>query len=532
VTSLPMLPRPSQSAPGGDDLPPGEHLFRLLVELATDVIILLDPDGRVRYANPTVERVLGYPPAEILEQSVFFLVHPDDAPRLRRALAEIAPRPTCPAARECRCRTRQGDWRILAVVGARLLDTPTGRAAAICLRDVTEQKRLEETIAAAERRAMAGQLAARVAHDLRNYLTAINGFAELLLSRLAPGDPTRPLIEEIARAGSRAAALAGHLLKLGRHPEPRIETLDLAGLVRSLSTLLRPLIGSRIALELDLAPDLAAVRGDRGQIEEVLLNLAANARDAMPAGGTLTIAARNVRVPAAGQPPAPGLGPGQYVQLVVRDTGVGMDAATRARIFEPFFTTKPPGQGTGLGLAIVRGIVSRHSGAIQVESAPGQGTIVAVYLPSDSAAPIHSTPAASRPPADTTILLVQEIPELRAWMHRTLAEAGYRVLEADTDAMVAALLRQWPDEIHLLVIEALRRERDGAAVAADLAIRYPGMRVVFTCDHELVPSGGRADDLTGAPDETRPAVLVRPFTASTFLRTVEAMLTPAPAGRA
>jgi signal transduction histidine kinase len=390
-----------------------------------------------------------------------------------------------------------------------------------------ERSRLEEQLRQAQKMEAIGRLAGGVAHDFNNLLTAINGYCEMLLSDLAPDDPRRAYADEIARAGDRGAALTQQLLIFSRKQVVSPELLDLNAIVGDTERLLRRLIGEDIHLENRLGAGLCPVRADPGQVQQVLLNLAVNARDAMPTGGRLTIETATV---ALGEPVPHSYGtvpPGDYVTLTVSDTGHGMDAETLSHVFEPFFTTKEAGKGTGLGLSTVYGIVKQSNGHIWVYSEPRRGTVFRIYLPcaADTLAP-PAPPTAPVPATrgTETVLLVEDDPQVRALMVAALQSCGYTVLEAPHGPAAVELAARHPAPIHLLVTDVVLPGLSGRAVAQRVAGRHPGLAVLYVSgytDHAALQQG--------LPDRDR-ALLQKPFTPLGLARKVRQVLDAPPSG--
>ncbi len=371
-----------------------EHLaaetrVQTLLESTTEGILATDGQGRCIWCNPAAVQLLGLPSVEeLLGRNTHALAHHT------RADGSPYPEAECEMVLATRAgRTGSGDedllWRADGTSfyadwrSAPLRGHSSAGAAVITFRDVTERRNLRRQFQQAQKMEAVGRLAAGIAHDFNNLLTVINGYTELLLSRPegAGGEEARARVAGIRKAGERAAGLTRQLLAFSRQQamEPRV--LDLNAVVAELEPLLRRMVGEDVEIAATLARDLGAVRADPGQLGQVLMNLAVNARDAMPNGGTLTIATANVALDARAVADLPGLAPGDYVALAVTDTGAGMDAATLSHIFEPFFTTKPVGQGTGLGLATVFGIAQQSGGAVAVQSELGRGTTMQVFLP-------------------------------------------------------------------------------------------------------------------------------------------------------
>jgi two-component system cell cycle sensor histidine kinase/response regulator CckA len=364
-----------------------EARFRALVEYSDDAVTLVDEQLNVLYDTRSVVHVCGYTPEERLGQPIVRLLHPDDEPHVRAQFSELLATPDRPFDFRYRFLHRDGTWRWgEAVAVNRLSDHPV-QAIVINHRDVTERKSVEsalrhseEQLRQAQKMEAVGRLAGGVAHDFNNVLTAIFGYSDLLLEQFQPDDPRRSDVEEIRRAAERAAALTRQLLAFSRKQIMQPRLLDLNDVINSVQKLLQRLVGDDITLEIRTDPKPLIVRADPGQMEQVLMNLAANARDAMSEGGRLLIATRTEQT-IAEHPGRPGLPPGAYAVIEVTDTGTGMAPSVRDHIFEPFYTTKEQGKGTGLGLATVYGIVKQTGGGIYADSEMGQGTTFVVYLP-------------------------------------------------------------------------------------------------------------------------------------------------------
>ena len=349
----------------------------------------------------------------------------------------------------------------------------------LLVEDQSKQAQLEEHLRQAQKMEAIGQLAGGVAHDFNNLLTVINGFSELVLGRLAPDDPLRDPVEQIAKAGERAAQLTQQLLAFSRRQHLAPQELDPREVVVDLEKMLRRLIGEDVALAIAVQPGSGRVRVDGGQLQQVILNLVVNARDAMPGGGQITIEVAEMDLDDhySGQHP---LQPGPYVMLAVSDTGCGMDAATQARIFEPFFTTKEPGKGTGLGLSTVYGIVKQSGGDVCVSSELGKGTTFKVYLPRvRSAAAGPRSLAATLPQGSETLLVVEDAAPVRALITRVLREAGYTVLEAESGDRALAVVADHAGPIHLLLTDVIMPGLSGRDLVARLRDRRPGTRALY-----------------------------------------------------
>ena len=349
-------------------------------------------------------------------------------------------------------------------------------------RDVTDRKLLEEQFRQSQKMEAIGQLAGGVAHDFNNLLTAINGYTSLSLQRLDEQNPIRPYLEEVKKAGDRAANLTRQLLAFGRKQILQPIPLDLNGTVSDMNKMLRRLIGEDINLSAKLATDLKPIKADPGQIEQVLMNLVVNARDAMPQGGRLTIETANVELDREYARGHVGVQPGNYVMLAVSDTGTGMSEETRARIFEPFFTTKEKGKGTGLGLSTVYGIVQQSGGSIWVYSEPNQGTSFKVYLPRLEApmkADSEKPAAETGPRGSETVLLVEDEEVVRGLATHILEDAGYKVLAARGGAEAIQFCTQPAEQIDLLLTDVVMPETSGKEVAERVTALMPHTKVLF-----------------------------------------------------
>ena len=365
-----------------------EQRFRKLVEHSSDVITLLDAAGRIVYSTQSIRSTLGYAERERTGSLVFELIHPDD---LRRAVAlfrQVTAERGIVAHADLRVRHKDGSWRDLEVAAVNHLDDPVVNAVVVNYHDITERKRaltemrlLEEQFRQAQKMEAVGRLAGGVAHDFNNLLTIIMSYADLLARDLPEGSAARQDLLEIRKAGAQAASLTNQLLAFSRQQVLAPVVLNLNELVADVRKMLQRLLGEDIELSLVLAPQLGNVRADPGQLQQVIMNLAVNSRDAMPTGGKLSIETADLELSEEYVEAHQTVRPGSYATLVVTDTGSGMDPETRSRAFEPFFTTKERGRGTGLGLSTVYGIVQQSGGYIWLYSEPGHGTTFKIYLP-------------------------------------------------------------------------------------------------------------------------------------------------------
>ena len=455
-----------------------EARFRSLFENASDLITVLDAAGCIRFQSPSVERVLGYLPEALLGRNAFDWIHPEDAARAQAALARGRHQPPGITPLECRFRHLNGSWVTLQSVGREFPTQGDEQLLVVHSRNVTKQKQLEAQLRESQKMEAIGQLAGGVAHDSNNMLSIIFGHCELLEKALPPKSALSDSVGEILRASERVATLNRQLLAFSRQQVLAPKVVALNGIVAEAETLLRRIIGEDVRLMTVLRPDLHPVRVDPGQIDQVILNLAVNARDAMPRGGALTLETSEVERESTMGKSAPG----KYILLTVSDTGTGMTPEIQARIFEPFFTTKITGKGTGLGLSVADGIVKQSGGHIAVESAPGRGTTFKIYLPAvdaePPAAPAQSAPS-KRVGGSETILLAEDEQRVRAMTAITLESLGYRVLQAASGEEAMRLAEEAREKIDLLMTDVVMPGMNGRDLADALRARDPGLKVLF-----------------------------------------------------
>src|SRR3984893_8369531 len=398
------------------------QLFRLIGESASDMIAVVDMNGRRLYNSPSYQRVLGYTPEELEETPAFEQIHPDDRPLVTKA-AQEARRTGSGRKLEYRFRHKDGTWRILESM-ASVIRNAAGEPAKMIIvnRDITERRQAEKELREMQLRQTQkmealGRLSGGIAHDFNNLLGVIIGYAEVLEVPNNEEEMRLKGVREIKKAGERAASLTRQLLAFSRQQVLEPKVLDLNAVVADIEKMLRRVIGEDIELITTLDTSLGRVLADQGQVEQVIVNLSANARDAMPSGGKLTIQTSNAELDEVSVLQAPEVRPGHYVLLSVSDSGVGMDAETQAHIFEPFYTTKERGRGTGLGLATVYGIVNQSNGHIWVHSEPAKGTHFKIYLPLVEGQVQATSPEVSQPQLaqyGETILLVEDEESLRS----------------------------------------------------------------------------------------------------------------------
>ncbi len=460
-----------------------EERFRTMTESAVDAVITADGDGHIVSWNRGAGAVFGYSPGEALGTPLARLV-PAPFRRLdaygqeRLACADATP----PPARPVELEGLRKDGRAFPIeLSFARWETRHGAFVTVIIRDVTERRQLEEQFRQAQKMESVDRLAGGLAHDFNNLLTVIGGHAELLHERLRTDDPLRQRVDVIQEAADHAADLTKQLLAFSRKQVLAPVVLDLNAVVAEIEPMLCRLIGEDIDLVAALARGLGSVRADPAQVKQILINLAVNARDAMPQGGKLTIETRDVALDESYARLHPDVPAGTYVLLAVTDTGVGMDDATRSRIFEPFFTTKAPGIGTGLGLATVYGIVKQSGGSISVYSEPGRGTAFKVYLPrvEAPAVPVAGTTSRDARRGSETILVVEDNEMVRTLACEILKRHGYTVVEARHGANALDIARRYHGAIHLLLTDVVMPGMGGPELVSRLAPLRPTMKIVY-----------------------------------------------------
>jgi PAS domain S-box-containing protein len=457
-----------------------EERYRLVTENIADAVFLLELDGRIVLANSRAEAVTGHSKAELVGRSICSLLPEAGAREAQARLSDlgagVSPFFEVEVARD------NGACVLLEVHMTNVLKDGMPVARLVVARDITERRSLEDQLRQAQKMEGIGRLAAGVAHDFNNLLTAIGGRCYLVLKELTSENPLRRDIEIIQGAAERAAKLTHQLLAFSRKQilEPRV--LDLNAIVTGIEPLLRRMIREDIEVATALDPAAGRVKADAGQIEQVLLNLAVNASDAMANGGRLTMATGNVTLDETYTRTHPEVEPGPYVLLSVSDSGHGMTAEVQARIFEPFFTTKEVGKGTGLGLATVYGIATQSGGQITVYSELGHGTVFKLYLPRVNAEPgiaEQERPAEISRRGSETVLLVEDDEALRTLAREILSIQGYTVLEATSPSEALRLAAAHPTPIHILLTDVVMPQMNGRQVADHLLAARPGLKVLF-----------------------------------------------------
>jgi len=450
--------------------------YHFLVDRASDAFFLADPSGRLLEVNAAAEDLSGYRRVELVGLTLNDLTSAEEGGRTRERLALLL-REGRSVLHETVLLRKDGSQVPVEISAQRLND---GRIQGV-VRDVTSRKKLEDQLRVSQRIESVGRLAGGIAHDFNNLITVISGHADLLLATIPPGDPTREDLQEIKAASSRAASLTRQLLAFSRRQVFELRNLDLNSVVSRMESMMRRAVGEDVELVFLPGPSLWAMRGDAGQLEQVLLNLVVNARDAMPRGGELLIRTSNVELDLDFVDRHVGASPGAHVLLEVRDTGEGMTEETLGKVFEPFFTTKGPGKGTGLGLAMVYGIVKQSSGYIAVESEPGFGTAMRLYFPR-----VHGEveedefhPEEGREQGTETILLVEDQEMVRTLARRILVGLGYRVIEAQDAGEAIHAARERGEAIDLLLTDVIMPRMGGRELAGILLEGHPDLKVLF-----------------------------------------------------
>ncbi len=498
-----------------------------IVESSEDAILSAGLDGTITSWNRGAEVLYLYSAAEITGQPMRLLVTPATADSERRMFEAAARGEAVLPCESERCRKDGSIIEVSLTVSPVRDASGTVIGISEIVRDLTARRlteaalrRTEEQFRQAQKMEAVGRLAGGVAHDFNNLLSVVLSYSSFALEHLSAGDPLRSDVEQIEIAGKRATELTRQLLAFSRQQVLQPRVLDLNQVVLAMKLMLGRLLGEDIELAISMGSELGRVLADQGQIEQVVMNLAVNARDAMPHGGRLTIETVNIQLDNPYVGSHLGVAPGDYVMLAISDSGIGMDAATRARIFEPFFTTKELGKGTGLGLSTVFGIVEQSGGHVGVYSEPGRGCTFKVYLPrTDRIAPTVSSGRTSGDLRGTeTILLVEDEPQVRAAACSILRRKGYHVLETSNGGEAFLLSQDFGAKIHLLLTDVVMPRMSGRKLSERLGLERPEMKVLFV--------SGYTDDAIvhhGVLD-AGVSFLQKPFTPDSLLRKVRDVL--------
>ncbi len=476
-----------------DDLKAEERFHKAFNASPEPITIANLSDGRYLDVNESFLRTTGYRREEVIGRTSLelkFWERHEDRARLVAMLEEQGSVRDL----EITFRTKSGEQRT-ALDSAEIIEVAGQKCIIAFFKDITERKFLEQQLRQAQKMEAVGRLSGGIAHDFNNLLGVIIGYSELLGERVVEHASLRKNVEEIKKAGHRAADLTRQLLAFSRQQVLDPKVLDLNAIVAGLEKMLRPLIGEDIELSTALDPALGHVKADQGQIEQVIMNLVINGRDAMPEGGKLMIETANVKLDKAYACRHPPVVPGSYALLAVTDTGIGMDAKTQAHIFDPFFTTKEMGKGTGLGLATVYGVVKQSGGYIWVYSEPGKGTTFKTYLPLVEESPEPAGLRATRAEpsrGSETILLVEDEESLRVMTRTLLVQSGYHVLDADSGAQALEIAHRHEETIHLLLTDVVLPGMRGRELAERMVLFRPDLRVLLMSgytDHAIAAQG-------------------------------------------
>jgi PAS domain S-box-containing protein len=490
------------------------------VENSEDSIQLATARGTLLYVSPSTARLFDRPAEEIVGRNVFELVHAEDRERLTENWQRCLDHPRVAIRGEFRLPRTD---RFIEAVRVNHLDDPGLRAVVTICREVTERRRLETRVHQTQRMEAIGRLAGGIAHDFNNILSAIHGFASIVHDELPERDHLRGDVQEILKAVERAANLTRQLLAFGRRQVLQPKVIDVAAYVRDVERMLRPIVGEDIEIVLRLEDEVpVTARADPSQLEQVLINLVVNARDAMPTGGRLTIEAGNTIVGNDATRESAELRPGVYVVLTVSDTGVGMSRKVQDHIFEPFFTTKESGQGSGLGLSTVFGIVKQSGGHIFVDSDPGRGSTFRIFFPASRERPTKVVTSTNLPPARLvgveTILLVEDESAVRTFVARALRQQGYQVLDASNGGEALMIAEQHPGTIHLLLTDVIMPRISGKQLAERLRLMRTDLRILYM--------SGYAEEIIAPHGVLEPgaAFIEKPLTAEGLGRKIREIL--------
>ncbi len=498
-----------------------EARFRSLVQHSSDIITIMDLEGIIHYQSDTMEKMAGYKPEELIGECAFHYIPVDELPHIKEVIQDIAENKQVSFMVEHHFRHKDGSWRIFESTTSNQLHNPAVAGIVINSRDITERRTLEDQLIQAQKMEAVGRLAGGVAHDFNNLLTVINGYTEMLLYKMEKDDPRISMAEMIQKAGNKANSLVSQLLAFSRRQIIRPEILDLNSSLKDMIKMLRRLIGEDIELVTHLGPNLHRIKADPGQIDQVVMNLAVNARDAMPNGGRFIIETKNVSSSNGDLIPNVNNKNGEYVLLSITDTGTGMDEETLSHVFEPFFTTKEKGKGTGLGLATIYGIVKSHDGILDVSSQPGEGTTFKIYLPMASGQPLASKSSDKKPEranGNESILVVEDEEAVRELISDILEDHGFEVRIAKNGTEALDIFQQQDTNYDLLVTDLIMPRINGKELSLKARKISPNLRILFISGYNDEEVGNHGIS------ETEDDYLQKPFSPESLVSKIRMIL--------
>jgi len=495
--------------------------YNVLLEASTAIIIFFDSKGRICEVNKRVLQILGYKPVEIINHRITDLVHPEYQEKAQEYLKEVFTGEISEN-KELIMMHKNGKMVSVKVNCSGLKDEDGNCNGALCIiDDLSDRKKLEEQLIVSQKMEAVGRLAGGIAHDFNNMLTVILGYSEFLLDFLKEDDFLRSQVEEIKMAGERASSLTHQLLVFSRKQVVQPKKINLNQIIKKMYGMIQRLIGEDIKLIIDLEPEMGQIRADPGQIEQVIMNLVVNARDAMPKGGRLTIETGSIFLDEEYAEQHIDLQTGLYAMMVMTDNGTGMDEETMSHIFEPFFTTKSGDKGTGLGLATVYGIVKQSGGHIWVYSELGQGSTFKIYFPlvdGETKSKTSAREGKETLKGSETILLVEDEEVVRDMVYQTLVYYGYKVLEGKAPEEVMNILSNYREPIHLLITDVVLPQIRGHELARHVSVICPQIKVLYISGYtEKVI-------LQNEINEHKGSYLQKPFTPRMLIKKIRELL--------
>lgn len=519
---------------GDEKLRDSERYFRSLIENTSDLITVLDGNGIIRYESPSLERMLGYRQEERIGKSGFDLIHPDDMQAARELFDRGIQNPGVAQIMELRFRHKDDSWHLLEITGINLLNDPAVSGIIINSRDITERKKAEKALLdselllrQAQKMEAIGTLTGGVAHDFNNLLTAILGNTQLALGKLPNGDPLQSRLIEIEKAGNRAAILTSQLLAFSRRQHLERRAINLNDSIAEIIKLLQRIIGEDVEMSVKCAFNLWSVYADPAQIEQVVMNLVVNARDAMPEGGKLLIETCNIEINEDYSRRYPHVLPGKYVQIRVSDSGSGMAEETKAHIFEPYFTTKELGKGTGLGLSMVYGIITQHDGYIDVLSELGHGTTFEVFLPVVEKTVDEQAQAIQLPLLGgmETILVAEDEEPLRNLAKDILEGLNYTVLLAKNGEEAVDIYEENPEQIDMLLFDVVMPRMGGVEASERIrALGGKNIPLMFMTGYSFETIQNRFEKQSRLIENLGAMVIQKPYSVQSLGRSVREVL--------